>query len=135
MESRDRNLQPESVGQSAETVACAWLSRRGLQPLARNFRSRFGEIDLVMLDRNTLVFVEVRCRIGRSPTTAAATVRRGKQQRLIRTALMFVSAYPHYANHTMRFDIVGFDRTPDASGPDDWIRNAFDAETGVFQRS
>ncbi len=87
-----------------------------------------------MLDGPVLVFVEVRCRIGRSPASAAATVRHDKQRRLVKAAMIFVSEHPQYADHDMRFDVVGFDRSPDSAGPDDWIRNAFDAESGSYPR-
>ena len=134
MESRYRRRESRSLGQAAEAVACDWLCRQGLRLLFRNFRSRFGEIDLVMLDGDVLVFVEVRCRAGRSLTPAAATVRRDKQRRLVRTALVFVAAHPHLANYPMRFDVIGYDQRPGPAGPSDWIRNAFDAEYGGFRR-
>ncbi len=128
MESRNRRRESRSLGQAAEVVAYEWLCRRGLEPIVQNFRSRFGEIDLVMLDGDTLVFVEVRCRTGRSPAPAAATVRRDKQRRLLRTALVFVSAHPQFASLPMRFDVVAYDHKPGMAGPSDWIRNAFDAD-------
>jgi putative endonuclease len=83
-----------------------------------------------MLDGDVLVFVEVRCRAGRTLAPAAATVGRDKQQRLVRTAMVFVATHPRLANHPMRFDVIGYDRVPGSAGPSEWIRDAFDADCG-----
>lgn len=134
MDSRDRHAGTRSLGSSAEQVAEAWLIGRGLTPVSRNFRCRQGEIDLVMLDGDVLVFVEVRCRRGRRLTSAAHTVNRGKQRRLAATALWFIARNPGFANHPTRFDVVGYDRTPGAAPPDAWIRNAFEPDSAAFGR-
>ncbi len=134
MESRDRHARNRSLGRAAELLAERWLTRRGLTPLARNFRCRQGELDLVMLDGGVLVFVEVRCRRGKTLTPAALTVNRGKQRRLAATAMWFLSRHPEFADCPARFDVIGFDRTPGQMRPDAWIRNAFEPDSTAFGR-
>jgi putative endonuclease len=134
MESRDRHARNRSLGRSAEQLAERWLIGRGLSAVARNFHCRHGELDLIMLDDGVLVFVEVRCRRGRSLTRAALTVNRSKQQRLAATALWFIARHPEFEGHPTRFDIVGFDRAPGREPPDAWIRNAFHPDSTTFGR-
>lgn len=92
------------AGRDAEDRACAYLSERGLQLLQRNYRCRSGEIDLIMRDGATLVFVEVRFRADSRFGHGADTVDRRKQLRLI-------GAAQTYLQHTRdgspcRFDVV-----------------------------
>lgn len=112
----------QTLGREAEHRAEQWLARQGLRALSRNYRCRGGEIDLVMHDGESLVFVEVRCRNNDSHGGALASVGAGKQRRL-------VIAAQHYLQTSgwqgpCRFDVVGFE--PDGDKPL-WIRNAFDA--------
>lgn len=101
---------------------------RGLTTMTRNYRCRSGEIDLVMLDDATLVFVEVRYRRPSSFTGSIASVNSGKQRRLARAAATFLGAHPAYSDYPVRFDIVGMD------GPDtrefklQWLKDAFRPE-------
>lgn len=117
------------VGSDAEDRALTWLERRGLELVTRNYRCRYGELDLVMLERRaptpTLVVVEVRCRRGRALTQAALTVDKGKQQRLMRATLSFVASRVRYSNCPVRFDVVGFDGDPAGRFSVAWIRDAF----------
>lgn len=91
--------------------------------MARNFRRRGGEIDLVMLDRRCLTFVEVRCRASSRFTDPGDTVDKRKQQKLVRTAALFLARHPRYANHEVRFDVVSI--VGDAKPVIRWIRDAF----------
>ena len=97
--------------------------------LTRNYRSRWGEIDLVLHDNGTLVFTEVRYRSASRFGSAAATVTRHKQCRLRKTALDFILAHPAQANADMRFDVIGI--TPGSPNNPavviDWIQAAFEA--------
>jgi len=92
-------------------------------PVARNFRHRGGEIDLVMLDGDCLVFVEVRCRSSAHFAAPEVTVDWRKQRKLIGTAARFVARNRRYANLAMRFDVIAIDgdRSPDVR----WIADAF----------
>jgi putative endonuclease len=109
-------------GALAEQWAAQYLQRQGLKPVGRNYRSRFGEIDLVMKDGATLVFVEVRLRRSGDFGGAAASIDARKQQRLIRTAQHYLAGLSHIP--PCRFDAVLMD---DAQGRNvQWLRNAFD---------
>jgi putative endonuclease len=111
-------------GQQAEELARRHLEGQGLRLIARNFRSRFGEIDLVMRDRDELVFVEVRLRGQGSLLAAAESVDRRKQTRLSATALHFFQCHPGLAQTPSRFDVVAIsDRNADSSIA--WIKDAF----------
>ena len=114
-----------AVGLEAEQFACRYLQDRGLAPVERNFRCRHGEIDLIMLDHDCLVFVEVRYRSHGGFAKAAATVDLGKQDKLVRTAEMFLATRPRFASHAARFDVVGVDGLDNGGRAVEWIRNAF----------
>lgn len=95
--------------------------------LERNYRCRHGEIDLVMLDHGCLVFVEVRFRSMGAFSSAATTVDRRKQNKLIKTAEMYLATRPGCANRTARFDVVGVDGRVGGKPSVEWIRDAFTA--------
>ena len=113
-------------GALAERLAETYLSRQGLQVVARNVRSRWGEIDLVALDGESLVFVEVRMRSDPRYGGAAASISRAKQQRLIHTADWFLAhGGKGWLGRPCRFDVVLMERLHLAHV--EWIRGAFDA--------
>jgi putative endonuclease len=114
-----------TVGNEAEQFACRYLQDRGLAPVERNFRCRHGEIDLIMLDRDCLVFIEVRYRSSGALASAAATVDRRKQDKLVRAAEMFLATRPRFSAHAARFDVVGVDGRDRGGRTVEWIRDAF----------
>jgi putative endonuclease len=114
-----------SLGAGAERAAERFLCKNGLTPLARNFRCRFGEIDLIALDDSALVFIEVRRRGPRSYSPAAMTVDRRKQQKLIRAAALFTAKRPRYGLCVMRFDVVAIDVNERGAQSIEWFRDAF----------
>lgn len=116
----------QRLGAAAETAALARLESAGLKPLARNFRSRYGEIDLIMLDGTTLVFVEVRARGNPLGGGALASVGTAKQGRLLRAAAEFLAVFPAHAQRTCRFDVVGYAGHGSAARCE-WVRQAFEA--------
>lgn len=79
----------QNTGYQAEEVAEQYLQQQGLKPIERNVHFKTGELDLVMQDKNMLVFVEVRYRKSSHFGSAAETVTHSKQQKLIRTALLY----------------------------------------------
>ncbi|GIK24929.1 MAG: YraN family protein [Rhodocyclaceae bacterium] len=105
-------------GSEAEAQAADYLVRHGLKILARNYRCRGGEIDLVCRDGATLVFVEVRLRTHRGYGGAAASITPMKQRRIVLAANHYLAGKPLPA---CRFDAVLLDGTRI-----DWIRNAFE---------
>jgi putative endonuclease len=113
------------VGAAAEALAGRFLKREGLQSVTRNFRCRLGEIDLVMRDKDCLVFVEVRYRGGHRLARAGLTVDARKQQKLIRTAALFLAKHPESSSLLVRFDVVAIDADQDGSETIEWIRDAF----------
>ncbi len=119
MGKRDTGL----IGRRAETLATRFLCERGLVPVARNFRSRLGEIDLIMLDDGCLAFVEVRSRRSSQFARPATTVDCRKQRKLVRTASLFVVRHPRFAQHTMRFDVVSIEGVMQTRIR--WISDAF----------
>jgi putative endonuclease len=113
------------VGAGAERTAEQYLCSRGLQPLTRNFRCRLGEVDLIALDDDVLVFVEVRYRGPGSLSRAGRTVDAHKQRKLIRTAALFTVRRPQYAMCVMRFDVVAIDVDESGTQSIEWMRDAF----------
>ena len=108
------------LGQTAEARAEAFLVKQGLAPVARNWRCRFGELDLIMQDGATRVFVEVRLRSRNDFGGAAASVTPAKQRKLLAAARQYLSGLQTLP--PCRFDVVALD----GSSAPDWIKNAFD---------
>lgn len=119
---------PDSAesGAAAERLAERYLEKAGLTLVTRNFRSRMGEIDLIMKDRDSLVFVEVRLRKSASSRSfggAAGSIGPHKQRRLIAAAQYYLSKLS--STPACRFDAVLLDGL-DATRIE-WLKNAFDA--------
>lgn len=112
------------TGKKAEDVAHSYLKKNGLELITRNYRCRFGEIDLIMQDKDTLVFIEVRYRNTDRFGSAIESIDVNKQRKLIFTA-------NHYLSQTnnlqpTRFDVVALE--PNESPL--WIIDAFTADDG-----
>jgi len=108
-------------GQAVELAARRHLERRGLKMLASNFRTRWGEIDLVMNHDGQVVFVEVRYRADKRFGGAAASVTMAKQARILRAAAQFLEQH-RLAHRPVRFDIV----TAEGAGERlEWLVDAF----------
>jgi len=112
-----------SEGAAAEQFAAEFLMRQGLTLLTRNYRCRFGEIDLIMRDGDTLVFVEVRLRRNFRFGGAAASIDPRKQRRLILTAQGYLARLPKIP--PCRFDAILLDNAQ-GHAPE-WLKNAFEA--------
>ena len=95
-----------AVGDQAEDRALRHLQEHGLELAARNYHTRRGELDLVMTDRNCLVFVEVRERNNRQFGGAAESISPAKVRKLAFAAERFRQAHQALANMPCRFDIV-----------------------------
>ena len=108
-------------GDKAEQQACKHLQSQGLKLLEKNFSTKAGEVDLIMRDGETLVFVEVRYRKNTDFGGAAASVTTKKQQRIIKAALAYQQK--HMPQSSMRFDVVAIEGD---NGNIDWIVSAFD---------
>lgn len=101
-----KTINRTQLGARIEKQAEQWLKDRGVKVVARNFRSRFGEIDMIGLDRNFLVFFEVRYRSREKFGGAAASVDRRKQQKLWKTAEYYLATHHRAAAYPCRFDVV-----------------------------
>lgn len=108
-------------GAQAEELAAQFLQRKGLKVLQQNYRCRFGEIDLILQDGDTLVFAEVRLRSRGDFGGAAASITAAKQGKLITTAQHYLATLPRIP--PCRFDAVLLDAL-DGAGVE-WVRNAF----------
>jgi putative endonuclease len=117
------NGETGARGREAEQRARRHLQAHGLKLLQCNYHSRHGEIDLVMQDRDSVVFVEVRYRRQARFGSAAESVDRRKQARLIACAQHYLQTHPSTTRLPCRFDVV----TISGSDGPDWIRNAFSA--------
>ncbi len=107
-------------GAEAEDRACAFLERKGLEIIERNYRCRFGEIDIVARSGASLVFVEVRARSSETFGGSAQSITTAKRRRLLATARHYLMRQRKHC--TCRFDVVLL------SGPSaeiEWIRDAF----------
>lgn len=112
-------MNTKLIGKKAEDIACSFLIKNGLTLITRNYHCRHGEIDLIMQDSDTLVFVEVRYRKSNAYGSAAETVNQAKQRKIIFSANHYLTTYP--TDCSLRFDVVALspNQTPQ------WINNAF----------
>jgi putative endonuclease len=101
-------LRRQELGKLGENLAIAELERRGYAILARRFRTKYGEIDVVAQDRDTLVFVEVKARATAEFGTAAEAVTFWKQRRLVRMAREYLARLEIH-DRPCRFDVVAID--------------------------
>ena len=115
----------QSLGQSGEDLACSELGRRGYAILARRYRSRFGEIDIVARSNQTIVFVEVKTRAGDEFGGGAAAVTPWKQRRIAKMAVDFLARH-RLNDRPCRFDVVAVD-VSGATTTVDVYTHAFDA--------
>ncbi len=111
-----------------EEHAREYLLAQGLLLLQSNYRSRFGEIDLIMREQDTICFIEVKFRKSRAFGGAENSIPRSKQRKIIKTALFYLSAHKRLANHALRFDALLIQRQSDKSNHYNWIKNAFYTE-------
>lgn len=112
-------------GHGWESKAADFLAERGLAILARGYRCRLGELDIVGTDDGTLVVVEVRARRRTSKGSASETVGPGKQQKIVRATRHFLMRHPHWFSHPIRFDVVAIDEIDTDAPKLNWIKNAF----------
>jgi len=118
------------LGRHAEQACCEFLQKQGLKLLQKNFRGHQGEIDLIMLDKKILVFIEVRYRKSNAYGGALASITPLKQHHIQATAELFLQQHPQYKN--ARIDVVGMSKKPQNNGNQhddiyhyEWIKNAF----------
>lgn len=115
-------------GEDAEIACCKYLRSQGLKLVDKNFSCRQGEIDIIMLDKKMLVFVEVRFRKNNSFGGGLESITPAKQHKLRKTAELYLQKNTHYEN--ARFDVVSMSKNTQTKQHKqqytfDWISNAF----------
>ena len=118
-----RPTPAQAAGGEAEDEAAAFLAAQGLQVLARNYRTRLGEIDLVAREGETLVFVEVRLRTDAAYGGALASITPRKVRRIVAAARQYLMRLAR--TPPCRFDVIALQ-----GDKPQWIRGAFDATEG-----
>lgn len=124
-------MDRQQIGKDAEQSALHYLMQQGLKLIERNYHCRFGEIDLIMRDKDQLVFVEVRSRRYRQWGGAGLSVDFRKQKKLIKTASYFLSQQKSSNLPICRFDVVAFEANQGNGSGDSrpvWYKDAFRPE-------
>ena len=124
-----QTLSYRQTGARWEKTAESFLRSHGLKLLQRNFSSRFGEIDLIMEEEKTIVFVEVKYRKSNEHGSGADAVTFHKQNRISRTAGWYLAKNPHRAEQFCRFDVISIDPQGRKQGIK-WIKSAFYSTIG-----
>ena len=124
----NNSLPAYAKGVLGEAAVCDRLADGGMELLERRFRSPFGEIDLVMLDGDTLVFVEVKLRTHGGTEAGQAAVTPQKRRRLVQAARCYLGAHPEHADRMVRFDVAtvsreGVRHVPNAFAGGEWQRD------------
>ncbi|MEX2353060.1 MAG: YraN family protein [Gammaproteobacteria bacterium] len=119
-------LNSHQTGKQAEAKALVYLRQQGLIEIERNFHTRYGEIDLIMLDNTTTVFVEVRSRKHTGYMNVIETIDAKKVKRIILASRIYLQARGENTE-LYRFDVVTLSGT--LHSPEiNWIKNAFSHE-------
>lgn len=115
-------------GEDAELACCNHLRSQGLKLIDSNFSCRYGEIDIIMLDKKVLVFVEVRFRKNNNFGGGLESITASKQRKLRKTAELYLQQNNRYEN--ARFDVVSMSKNNQTNKNRqeytfEWIMNAF----------
>jgi putative endonuclease len=114
------------VGKIAEDIAADYLTKQDLKLIDRNFHCRFGEIDLIGLEQELLVFVEVRYRKNEHYLAVVETIDQHKCRKLVITSEYYLSRHKMYRSYQCRYDVIAI--TGELNKPViEWIKNAFQA--------
>ncbi len=119
----------QTLGKSGEDAAIAALTRRGYAILARRYRTRLGEIDIVARDGDTIVFVEVKARSSHAFGHPAEAVASWKRRRLLTIAVDFLARH-RLTRSPCRFDVVAITTRPGEPPVIEVIRDAFQDDEG-----
>ena len=111
----------KKIGQQGEALALHFLQKQKLKLIKKNYCTRMGEIDLIMRDQSTYVFIEVRLRKNPTHGHSFETITHPKQQRIINTAKHFLLSHNLYDQVDCRFDVIGIEENQNIV----WIQDAF----------
>lgn len=112
-------------GRMAEDAALRYLQEHNLILLQRNFRSRFGEIDLIMQENNTIIFVEVRSRKNSAFLHPAETIDHSKRNKIRKTSQVFMQKTLAWNRYDWRFDVITLIGKRENEMEIEWIKSAF----------
>ena len=101
-------LHRQLLGKRGEDIAASYLQRQGYRIVFRNFKARYGELDIVALDQNTLVFVEVKTRVGTQYGTPEEALTPRKIRELVKTAQFFTLTHPTFPEE-QRMDAIAIE--------------------------
>lgn len=113
----------QQIGKQKESQACDYLLSQGLRLILKNYRCKLGEIDLIMWEQNTLVFIEVRHRKQDDYGDGLESITRSKQHKIINTARHYLQTNALDDKYPCRFDVVITNATDKQKFL--WIKNAF----------
>jgi len=109
-------MKKQETGKLGEQLACKALEKNGYRILEKNYRCRQGEIDLVARQRDCIVFIEVRSKTGDSFGTPQESVTTVKKQRMLATALDYLSKHSSLPEN-WRIDFVAVEIDPSGNKP------------------
>lgn len=115
----------QQTGQLAEEKALEYLTAKGLKLVTRNYSCRLGEIDLIMRDKNYLVFIEVRSRINTRFGGGVGSITYAKRQKIIKTTSHYMIKNQLHDKFPLRFDVISIDG---GAGAITWLKDAFGAD-------
>lgn len=113
------------AGKQAEGLALDYLQHRTLKLIAKNWQSPYGEIDLIMKDNNTLVFVEVRYRKQNNWGHPMETITKSKRNKIITTAQLFLQKNKQWLINPCRFDVISITENLNDHPRVEWLTDAF----------
>lgn len=114
----------KELGQIGEDEALRFLNKKGCKLLDRNYRTRFGEVDIIVKDRDVLVFVEVKTRRGSAYGAPKEAVGHAKIERMTKASLEYLSSFGE--DTSVRFDVIGIEVSKDGSFEVEHITDAFE---------
>ena len=117
----------KTIGKQFEELASAYLQKQGLRLINKNYRSYFGEIDLIMRDREDIVFVEVRSRKRHDYGHVIESINYAKQKKLIKTAILFLQEKKWLYKICSRFDVITIHMSENKPQLE-WVKNAFSGD-------
>lgn len=99
-------MTPSELGKWGEDCALRYLLKKGYRELKKNFRSPYGEVDIIVRDEETLVFVEVKTWKTLGVDSTEYGLNKRKRNRIVNTALYFMSMFPEWDHLNVRFDLL-----------------------------
>ena len=115
-------ITSKNIGDKAEDVARNYLQQHGIKILESNFRCKAGEIDIIAVEAETLLFIEVKYRKNNTFGTPQEMVTTAKQRKIVTTAALYLQKHAKLANKACRFDVISIQQNEI-----NWIKAAFDA--------